>query len=263
MKGIGKRVTIGFLSIVVLLLASGMFSLFELNNLSYDTQAILEAGGEDMEVAKRLLRASNDHSRAVQDIAIFDDTTKIQQRDKAMADIAEQIHLVKEAMTKEAQVQQSLVECTDSLAMYANRMESASRDEKSFYAADREKSYIMGRAWYRDVYEPIYNDFVEQTKRYMSLSHGQLAPRAEQLSRNAHRAIAPVLISLLVMIAVVLMLFYFIYVYGVSPIVRINKSLSGYISFKMPYSVKGQLIDEIKELYDNIDTLITSSKSNK
>ena len=40
MKGIGKRVTIAFLSIVALLSVSGVISLFELSNLSYDTEAI-------------------------------------------------------------------------------------------------------------------------------------------------------------------------------------------------------------------------------
>ena len=65
------------------------------------------------------------------------------------------------------------------------------------------------------------------------------------------------------MIAIVLMLFYFVYIYGVKPIKRINRSLAEYLSFKLPYKPKAEMVDEIKELSDNIENLINISKSNK
>jgi methyl-accepting chemotaxis protein len=117
-----------------------------------------------------------------------------------------------------------------------------------------------GRMWYVENYEPAYNDFVTHVKRYIDLSHGELAPRAAQLSKNAYRSVTPILISLAVMISVVLMLYYFIYIYGVKPILRMNRSLSDYLSFKLPYRTKVEMIDEVKELSDNIEHLINSSK---
>ena len=71
------------------------------------------------------------------------------------------------------------------------------------------------------------------------------------------------LISLAVMIAIVLMFYFFVYIYGVKPILRINKALADHLSFKLPYKVKAEMIDEIKELNDNIENLINMSKSNK
>lgn len=47
----------------------------------------------------------------------------------------------------------------------------------------------------------------------MISTQSSLAPRTEQLKRNAYRAVTPVLISLLVMIAIVLMLYYFVSAY--------------------------------------------------
>ena len=76
MKGIGKRVTVAFLSIVALLSVSGVISLFELSNLSYDTEAILSANSRDMEVAKNLLRSAHDHSRAMIDVVIFNNESQ-------------------------------------------------------------------------------------------------------------------------------------------------------------------------------------------
>ena len=255
MKGIGKRVTIGFLSIVILLLISGVISIVELSNLSYDTKVILDAGGEDITTAKRLLQSSHDHSRAVLDIVIFEDSTGIAKRDKAVADINKQIGIIKSEKTNA-----TLQGCIDSLATYAAKLEMVA---KNYVAPKRLHKATFEKEWYSRVYEPAYNDFAEQIKRYMKLSHGELSPRAEQLSRNAYRAITPVMISLLVMIAVVLMLYFFIYIYCIKPVLKINKALSDYLSFKLPFTVKAQLIDQLKDLHDNIDSLITSYKSNK
>lgn len=72
------------------------------------------------------------------------------------------------------------------------------------------------------------------------------AGRAAQ--ENAYRAVTPVLISLVVMIATVLMLFYFTMLYCVNPIVAMNKGLGQYLTFRIPFAVKAECKDEILEL---------------
>ena len=42
-----------------------------------------------------------------------------------------------------------------------------------------------------------------------------------------------------------------------------NRALSDYLSFKLPYKPKATMIDEIKELNDNVENLINISKSNQ
>ena len=73
----------------------------------------------------------------------------------------------------------------------------------------------------------------------------------------------PVLISLLVMIAIVLMLYYFMTVYCINPILRINKGLGDFLTFRIPFAVKGELKDEVAELKEKIDTLVKTVKQNK
>ena len=261
MKGIGKRVTVAFLSIVALLTASGVISLFELSNLSYDTDAILSASSRDIEVSKNLLRSAHAHSRAIIDIAIFGKEDKSACH-KALAELDSQISSVRDNAPAAVQG------CVDSLSMFSARLRMLTDNYSStetvvIDSLTVEVHKVDGRKWYVEVYEPSYDRFTEQVKRYTTLSHGQVAPRAAQLSKNAYRSVAPVLISLAVMIAIVLMFYFFVYIYGVKPILCINKALADHLSFKLPYKVKAEMIDEIKELNDNIENLINISKSNK
>lgn len=262
MKGIGKRVTAAFLSIVALLSVSGVISLFELSNLSYDTEAILSANNRDMEVAKELLNSAHDHSRAMIDVAVFGNEQYKALCEEALKHLDSNIALVSDKAP--AAVRGAL----DTLAMYSADLRNLSENYSTTESVvidslTVEVRRVDGRKWYVGTYEPAYNRFVEQTRRYITLSHGELAPRAAQLSKNAYRSVAPVLISLLVMIAVVLMFYYFVYIYGVKPILNINRALSDYLSFKLPFKTKASMIDEIKELNDNIENLINISKSNK
>ena len=139
-----------------------------------------------------------------------------------------------------------------------------SRDSVTFSTADLgiADASVSGKIWYDAGYEPVYTELTEQIKQFMTLTYSSLAPRAAQLNKNAYRSVAPVLLSLLVMIAIVLMFFYFIMVYCVKPVIKMNKSLGGYLSYRLPYEVKTELLDEIKELNDNIESLINISKQN-
>lgn len=261
MKGIGKRVTVAFLSIVALLSVSGVISLFELSHLSYDTDAIISTNARDVGIARDLLRTAHNHSRAVIDMVIFNNESARERGNKALLELDSHIASVRDKASKA--VQGSL----DTLSLFSGELRRLSDGYRATEEVVIDSLTVVkrvdGRKWYVNQYEPAYNRLVRQVERYITLSHNELAPRATQLSKNAYRSVAPVLISLLVMIAIVLMLYYFVYIYGVKPILRINRSLSDYLSFKLPFKPKAEMVDEIKELRDNIENLINISKSNK
>ena len=99
--------------------------------------------------------------------------------------------------------------------------------------------------------------------RYMTSTQSSLAPRAEQMKKNAYRAVTPVLISLVVMIAIVLMLFYFMNLYCVDPVLKMNKGLGDYLAYRVPFVAKGDFKDEMLQLKEKIDALIALSKQSK
>lgn len=267
MKGLGKRVAVAFLSVVALLVAAGVISLFELSNLSYDTSEMLTVSGRDMEITKGLLSAAHDHRRAVMDVVVFGDNSGKKVCSKALKDINGKISSARKGVSPA--VRASL----DTLTLYGTQLqqvaEAYSATEKvtiapadSTAVAQVVEQPTDARRWLKEKYDPAYDRFVKQVELYTTLSHEGLAPRQEQLSKNAYRSVMPVLISLAVMIAIVLMLYYFIYIYAVKPILDMNRSLSDYLSFKLPYKTKSSMIDEVKNLNDNIEHLINASKSN-
>ncbi|MBP3497995.1 MAG: hypothetical protein J6K33_09205 [Alistipes sp.] len=262
MKSLGSRVTIGFLSIVLLLFASGIISLFELGNLSNDTEIILSASRRNLELAKEMLKYAHDHSQATLNVACFDDNTQRDICRRTMSDL--------EGKLAAARSEAVDIEGLDSLSISVTRLRELS--ESYLFAPQAiptdtlvitsEAAALSGRRWYNEQYKVVYNDMVGRIEEFMTHTHSSLAPRAEQLNKNAYRSVAPVLISLVVMIAIVLMFYFFIRVYCVMPIVKINRALSDFLSYRLPFNVKADLRDELKELVDNIEKLIGISKIN-
>lgn len=272
MKGIGKRVTIGFLSIVALLFISGMISLFELSNMSNDTEDILSASKRNIEISKELLNTVNEHGRAVVGVVILGNRTRIDDCRRLVGELEGVLTVARgEALdasrldSLSASVAQ-LRSMTEAYFMATEPVEVPVMSADSVVIATNwevPKSAKSGRAWYDSEYKVAANKVILNIEEFMTLTHASLAPRAEQLNKNAYRSVAPVLISLVVMIAIVLMFFYFIRLYCVKPLLKLNRALSDYLAFRLPFNVKDELIDEYKELHDNIENLINLSKQQK
>ena len=251
-----KRVTVGFLSIVCLLFFSGMVSFLELSHLSRDTGEILKANKRNIELAKEMLDAAHEQNIALIHRSVFGDRS-YDSLCRASMERLENTLLVAQNEALEKSFLDSLAFATTELRLLTdNYLAFGSRDSVSVAAGQTLDS--LGRVWYDDQYERVYGQLTSAIKSYMTSTQSSLAPRAEQMKKNAYRAVTPVLISLVVMIAIVLMLFYFMSIYCVIPIERMNKSLGSYL-----FTVKGDLKDEVLELKEKIDLLIKQTKTPK
>lgn len=258
MTGLRRRVTVGFLSIVCLLFFSGMVSFVELSHLSRDTGDILEANKRNIELAKDMLDAAHEQNIALIHLAVFRERSYDSLCRAGMSRLEHTLEVAQnEALEKS--FLDSLAFATTKLRILTDNYLAASAvlpdSLKGFSHAD-----LLGTRWYDEEYEQVYGQLTSAIKNYMTSTQSSLAPRAEQMKKNAYRAVTPVLISLIVMIVIVLMLYYFMSLYYVNPIVRMNKSLGNYLTYHMPFNVKGDLKDEMLELKDKIDTLITVAK---
>lgn len=256
MTGLRKRVTVGFLSIVCLLFFSGMVSLLELSHLSRDTGDILEANRRNITLAKAMLDAAHEQNAAFIHLSVLGDRSY----DSLCRTSLERLEYTLAIAQSEA-VDKSFL---DSLAFATTELRLLTDAYLAFGESEPGSAALRGGPkvgrWYGSEYQPIYGRVTDAIKAYMTSTQSSLAPRAEQMRKNAYRAVTPVLISLAVMIAIVLMLYYFMSIYCVNPILRMNKGLGDFLTFRIPFVVKGELKDEVLTLKERIDTLISMAK---
>lgn len=280
MKGMRKRVTVGFLSIVSLLFISGMLSFFELGSLSRDTGDILKASRRNIELAKEMLDAAHELNVALIHRSVYADRTYDSLCRSSMQRL-ERVHLTAQQEALDRSFLDSLSFATTEMKILVDRYLTAAtrRAEQEAAAAiladtlphadslavalPAEVSMPTADHWYTEEFEASYTRLTAAVKAFMTSTQSSLAPRTEQMKKNAYRAVTPVLIALAVMIAIVLMFYYFMTIYCVNPILGMNKSLGDYLSFKLPFAVKAECKDEVLELKEKIDTLITQSRQQK
>lgn len=241
------------MSIVTLLFFSGMVSLFELGHLSTDAEAILDNSHRNMELAKGMLSSLHKQNYAVAEVAVLGGASSDSLSREGLIYLENSLAAAYD-LSKGGAHLDSLTVTVAELRRLTNEMLAALNDTlpSSF-----------DRVWYNDVYMPVSSKVSEQINDYMSATHEGLTTRAEQLDHNAYRAVMPVLISLLVMIAIVLMLYYFITIYCVNPVLSLRKSLADWLAFRLPFAPKSECRDELLELKEDIETLINQSKQTK
>lgn len=255
------------MSIVGVLVLSGMVSFIELSTLSNDTDDILGTNRRNRELAREMLSAIRDQNRAFVQMSAFEDRsldtlcqTSLDRLDKVLLEAKRESH-TPEVIDSMIVIAKQLREATDRFIIASKLDENYNLLIDDFPQLDSLSKHI-GRTTFIE-YQPLYFKMVTLIDDYMTMSQNSLAPGALQLQNNAYRAMTPVFISLVVMIATVLMLFYFMMRYCVNPVIAINKSLKDYLSFKVPYSPKSPNKDEIGQLNERIETLILQNKKTK
>ncbi len=253
MTGLRKRVYRGFGCIVLLLVFSGMVSMLELGRLSRDAGEIFGASSRNAELAQEMFDAAQNQHTALMHVAVLGQ--------KAYADSSRVS--AERLSTALAQAREEIYDSTslDSLSRAVGRLRATVDSYLDIVSVERNDSSVRANVrWYTEEYEGEYLQLHQAIKNYFTSMQGTLAPRTELLKKNAYRAVMPVLVSVVVTILIVLMFFYFVNGYGVKPLVEMNKRLDDYLNYKLPFTVKGDFVDEIAAIKGKIDVLITRSK---
>ena len=263
---IGRRVRIAFLSIVLLLVFAGGTSLLELERVSHDTQLILEASKQNVDIAREMASALSDQNDAIIYMAVVGDSSQ-----RFRTDSENSILRLKRASEEAFELLHNTEYhgLADSLTMHTDNLNTIVRDyldgnvqrriEADMLIDSLPNKLTIG-SWYVDEYKTEHRNLSKQISKYMTGSQSTLGPEVSRLSHTARRAVTPVFISLLVMFIVVLMLYFFLKRLYIKPMTRINRSLGDYITYRVPFDDSIECRDEIKELRDRISTLTSKVK---
>lgn len=248
MKGIRKKITTGFLVLIILLLFSGMVSFFELARLTRRTEAILESSSHNIELSKRMLDAVEQQNSSLLERIVL----RTSNYDSLFVAGG---HEFDAALTEAAGIGEIRTEL-DTIVMERNRYRDLAG---RFY----DETYDTDLTQFLSTYKSSYNDLTAAVKAYMTTSQYSLETRAIQLESNAYRAIMPAIITLVVAIAIILVFMFLIELYYTRPILKIQKSLGNYLKHNIPYNVTVESKDEIARLNEDIETLITANKNKR
>ena len=266
LDSIGRRVRIAFLSIVLLLIFAGGTSLLELERVSHDTQLILEASKQNVDIAREMASALSDQNDAIIYMAVVGDSSQ-----RFRTDSENSILRLKRASEEAFELLHNTEYhgLADSLTMHTDNLNTIVRDYldgnvqrriEADMLIDTLPNKLTIGSWYVDEYKTEHRNLSKQISKYMTGSQSTLGPEVSRLSHTARRAVTPVFISLLVMFIVVLMLYFFLKRLYIKPMTRINRSLGDYITYRVPFDDSIECRDEIKELRDRISTLTSKVK---
>lgn len=263
-KSIKGRLQLAFASMILLLILSGALSLFELERVGSNTEEILYQSKECTDLAHEIVTVLNEQNDVMIEMAVIGGKYvdinphyyQCMESIDRLASAAERAHARMSSIGSP--------EITDSLVFYTVRINNLAR---SYVSGDVHRemqndftSINTSRAWYVDNYKPTYVDLSRQITKFMTGSESTLGPDVNSLSLTARRAVTPVFLSLIVMIVVALMFYFFLNHYLIKPIIRIDRSLGEYLRYRTPFDKNISCRDEVASLRDRIMTLLAKLK---
>ena len=242
--GIREKIRLGFLALGLLLFFSGLISFFELSKLSRSTQSMLGASLKNMELSKTMLDAVQDQNTALLQIIVSGESDSL-------------LHAGREKF--EAAISDAKISIRDLQGFDSVYAANISYNETvGAYLRDSLRKENVD--WFVDIYKTSYSDLTSSIKNFMVSSQNMMDAKARRLEDNAYRATMPGFIALVIAIVIVLIFYYFVNLYYITPVLKIDSALKAYLDSKMPFKVTVEGKDEVYRLKERIESLIDQSK---
>lgn len=248
--GIRVKIMIGFLSLGALLLFSGIISYFELSRLSSTTTQMLDTSTRNIEFSRRMLDAVQDQNTALLHIEVLG----LNDYDSLLMDGGQRFNQAIEETGFYVYDLPGLDSIYEARRQYNDAIVAHFSDTLS-----REKR----TEWFATTYKTSYYNLTSTIKNFMISSQYDMEVRTQELRDNAYRAIMPGIIALVIGVVIILIFYYFIDLYYVSPILKITKGLTNYFNLNIPFNVNLEGRDEIVKLKEYIEQLTLMIKNKK
>ena len=244
-----KKITIGFMSLAVVLLLAGAISMYELQRLRSQAEQVLETNSRNIELAERMLDALQRQNSSILRMTLADINIPDTGYD---------------------------IGCESFDKAYAEAIEASGNSEEMINIAMANTEYrnvisnhllndeIEDREWFLSTYLQAYYKLDEALKSHITSPENSVQIRTQMLEKNAYKTITPSILTMLVAIIIVMMFYYFVDHYYAHPIIKLHNSLKNYLSFNVPFAPKFESNDdELQGLRDMISELIDRKKNSQ
>ncbi len=247
MRSIRRKISVGFIALIVVLFFSGVIAYAEMNRLREDTESVIAQGTQATDFSKRMLDALQEQNSAVLKMLILGDQSPSE-----------------EYTTGLLSFNATLLEAMES-AIDREDLDQIYKANEHYHAiVEQHATTITTEAadkdWYMSSYVDAYYALDTAIKDYMSSPGNSIAVRMSKIEDSIYRTITPSILTLIVAIVIVCMFYFFIDTYYTRPVQRISKALGFYVESKLPYKVKIDEKSELMDLNNNIVELIEQNK---
>lgn len=243
--GIRRKIIIGFVSLALLVIGAGGVSFFELTRIEKNTRQILNAGNRNMNISRELLDGAEMqhfsllHTYSTGNVFAGYDSLFLAGR-----------KMFTDALESERE------SGNDSLNGIDSAFKNYERLTRGYFTGFGDH----GTDWLRNDYWNAYLNLTTAIKDYMTTTEYDIGKRAENIEDNAYRAITPSLVTLGVILLLLFVLFYFIDLYYIKPVVKMSEALDGWVKYNTPFNPRFEGRDETFKLKENIGELIDRIK---
>lgn len=242
--GIKHKIRLGFITIGILLFLSGIISSLELVRFNRTTHNLLAKSQGSIEISKQMLDAVQEQNTAL--LLAITDTSRNYIYDslvvKGGQDFDRAFRLAQTSLRDPVQLEEIRV-----AGQYYNSIVSQVTDSTDI-------------VWFTDVYKTSYYNLTHAIKEFMVQIQQRTINYTAQLEMNAYRASMVGIIALGAGILLLLVFYFMISNYFISPVLQITKSLKGYVNSRLPFEVNISTRDEVNTLKEYIATLVAANK---
>lgn len=244
-----KKISIGFISLAIVLLFAGAISMYELGRLRNQAQTVIEQNSRNVRLTENMFSALQAQNKAIIEMDLTeaglpgqDYYSGCEEFDRSLA---------------EARTTASPADLAE-----LDAIESAARAYRTVID-DRITAGPQERAeWFRTTYLASYYRLDEAIESYLISPSNSVSARAAMLEDDVYKTITPSILTMLVAIVIVLMFYYFVDRYYVRPLEGIHKSLDNYLKHNIPFNPKFESNDdELIGMKNLIGELIERKKS--
>lgn len=234
-----------------MLLLSGVISFFGLQKLRQTTQYLLVQSRQSMELSKDMLDAVQEQNTAL--LMSITDSLSVEGHARIIAAGRTRFTAAYDESRRLFPGAKELDTLLESNASYEHIIDRMVGDT----------AVVNNLSDFADVYQNSYSNLTHSIKNFMMLSQKGIQEYSSDISEKGYRAYMVGIIALICGAIVVLMFYFLMSYYFLSPVIRITNALSKYLSTRATFVVNIESHDEILTLKENIEALIDISKPRK
>ncbi len=244
--GIRNKVLLGFVVIGLMLFTSGVIAFFEFGRMSERLSVLLSNNMSNLSTSTAIFNLVDKENTILLEKLRDDNLSHIPSFSSEK--VLSQIKLLQQNYTndKERALADSINYSYVAYIQVINELESVWFD-----------SYQSKNEWYFSKLQLTYEKLRGYIQKYYIISQSSVGGNFDNLNESFYRSIMPGIIAIAVGIVLVILFNYFINLFILKPIIRINKALKNYRDIDKEYNVTFDYGgDQLQELNDNIKDIV-------